>query len=43
MPTAKPFGWLGATALLLALSVPAAAVTDADRMAVYKEFRSQFD
>lgn len=43
MPTAKPFGWLGATALLLALSVPAAAVTDADRMAVYKEFRTQFD
>ena len=39
-------GWLGATALTIALvlpAAPAAAVTDSDRMAVYKEFRSQFD
>jgi tetratricopeptide (TPR) repeat protein len=43
MPTAKLFAWLGATALALAMSVPAAAVTDADRMAVYKDFRTQFD
>ncbi|HEV8443181.1 MAG TPA: tetratricopeptide repeat protein [Steroidobacteraceae bacterium] len=43
MSTAKPFAWFGAAALLLALSIPAGAVTDADRMAVYKEFRTQFD
>src|SRR3954470_24091567 len=42
MPTAKPFAWLGAIALAL-MSATAAAVTDADRMAVYKEFRAQFD
>src|SRR5690349_20289759 len=39
-------GWLGATAVAFALSLPAApalAVTDADRLAVYKEFRVQYD
>ena len=39
-------GWLGATAVAFALSftaAPALAVTDADRLAVYKEFRVQFD
>jgi len=43
MLTAKPFGWLAATAIVLAMSMPAMAVTDADRMAVYKDFRAQFD
>ena len=43
MPTTKCFGWLGASGILLALSLPALAVTDADRMAVYKDFRTQFD
>src|SRR4051812_42996680 len=42
MPIAKPFAWLGAIALAL-MSAPAAAVTDADRMVVYKEFRTQYD
>ena len=40
------FGWLGATALTIALVLPAApavAVTDSDRTAVYKEFRSHYD
>jgi tetratricopeptide (TPR) repeat protein len=38
-------GWLGATALAfgLSLAAPALAVTDADRLAVYKEFRTQYD
>jgi tetratricopeptide (TPR) repeat protein len=38
-------GWLGATALLVASGFPvaASAVTDADRIAVYQEFRAQFD
>ena len=39
-------GWLGATALSIALVLPAApavAVTDSDRTAVYKEFRSHYD
>lgn len=39
-------GWLGSTVLALALVLPAAparAVTDADRMSVYREFRAQFD
>ena len=38
--------WLGAIALAFALSLtaaPALAVTDADRLAVYKEFRAQYD
>jgi len=45
MAAAKFPAWLGATALVFALSVPwaAHAVTDADRIAVYKEFRTQFD
>src|ERR1043165_2075097 len=42
MLTAKPLGWLAAV-VILAMSVPAVAVTDADRMAVYKDFRTQFD
>ncbi len=39
-------GWLGTTACLLAAALPSApalAVTDADRLAVYKEFRVQSD
>ncbi len=38
-------GWLKPTALLFALVFPVAAlaVTDADRIAVYKEFRIQYD
>ena len=38
-------GWLGATAFIIALAsaAPALAVTDADRLAVYKEFRTQYD
>src|SRR5688572_7678052 len=46
MATVKPFWWLGATVLctVMALqSVPALAVTDADRVAVYRDFRSQYD
>ena len=42
----NPLGRLGATAVALALSLaatPAFAVTDADRLAVYKEFRIQYD
>ena len=38
--------WLGAAAFVLAFALqtaPALAVTDADRLAVYKEFRVQFD
>src|SRR3954463_319624 len=38
--------WLGATAVaftLLLTVTPALAVTDADRLAVYKEFRAQYD
>ncbi|HET9864008.1 MAG TPA: tetratricopeptide repeat protein [Steroidobacteraceae bacterium] len=43
MPSSR---WLGNSILALALvlpAAPAAAVTDADRVAVYKEFRAQFD
>jgi len=45
MSTRSSFGLLGAAALAvsLCLSAPASAVTDADRVAVYKEFRTQFD
>jgi tetratricopeptide (TPR) repeat protein len=42
----KSMGWLGATAVAFVLSLPAPsafAVTDADRLAVYKEFRAQYD
>lgn len=42
----NPVGWLGATAVAFTLSLvtaPALAVTDADRLAVYKEFRTQYD
>ena len=38
------FGWLKpATLAALAMPMAALAVTDADRIAVYKEFRAQFD
>jgi tetratricopeptide (TPR) repeat protein len=37
MPARKLFPWLGATAILMS-AVPAWAVTDADRVAVYREF-----
>ncbi len=37
MPARKLLPWLGATAILLS-AVPAWAVTDADRVAVYREF-----
>src|SRR5436190_10798705 len=46
MATSRPTGWLAAAGLAISLSLlaPAAvAVTDADRMALYKEFRAQFD
>src|SRR4030095_3676119 len=46
MATSRPIGWLAAAGLALPLPLlapPAGAVTDADRMAVYKEFRAQFD
>jgi tetratricopeptide (TPR) repeat protein len=39
-------GWLGASAWILAIALPAGpalAVTDADRLTVYKEFRVQYD
>jgi tetratricopeptide (TPR) repeat protein len=38
-------GWLRATALIVLVlpAAPALAVTDADRLAVYKEFRTQYD
>jgi tetratricopeptide (TPR) repeat protein len=39
-------GWLGASAWIIAIALPAGpalAVTDADRLAVYKEFRVQYD
>jgi len=36
-------GWLGVLLFALASAAPALAVTDADRLAVYKEFRAQFD
>ena len=46
MAAHKSFGWLTATALAFAWCLqaqPAFAVTDSDRVAVYKEFRAQFD
>lgn len=46
MAISRPTGWLVAASLVFSLALlapPAAAVTDADRMAVYKEFRAQFD
>lgn len=45
MANVNRFGWLGATTLVaaIALPLPALAVTDADRVAVYRDFRSQFD
>jgi tetratricopeptide (TPR) repeat protein len=45
MAIVNRFGWLGATTLVaaIALPLPALAVTDADRVAVYRDFRSQFD
>src|SRR6476469_2475791 len=36
-------GWLAVLLCALASAAPALAVTDADRLAVYKEFRTQFD
>ena len=36
------FGWLGAT-ILAGFITPAFAVSDTERIAVYKEFRTQFD
>jgi tetratricopeptide (TPR) repeat protein len=41
MGSVKTLGWLSVT--LVGLFTPAFAVTDADRVAVYKEFRTQFD
>jgi hypothetical protein len=41
MGSVKNIGWLCIT--LAGLLSPAYAVTDADRIAVYKEFRAQFD
>lgn len=42
MGSVKILGWLGAT-LLAGVFTPALAVTDAERVATYKEFRTQFD
>src|SRR5262245_55113336 len=42
MGSVKSLGWLGAT-LLAGVFTPALAVTDAERVATYKEFRVQFD
>ena len=42
MGSVKTLGWLSATFLAGVFS-PAFAVSDADRIAVYKEFRTQFD
>jgi tetratricopeptide (TPR) repeat protein len=46
MATVKFSGWLGAAASAFALllpATPALAVTDTDRLAVYKEFRVHYD
>jgi tetratricopeptide (TPR) repeat protein len=42
MGSVKTLGWLCIT-LVAGLLSPAFAVTDADRIAVYREFRTQFD
>jgi tetratricopeptide (TPR) repeat protein len=41
MPTRKPLPWLGAAVVLL-FTQQALAVTDADRVAVYRDFLSQY-
>jgi tetratricopeptide (TPR) repeat protein len=45
MAARRKFGWLIPTALALAVTFPLAAlaVSDADRIAVYREFRVQYD
>jgi tetratricopeptide (TPR) repeat protein len=45
MAARRKSGWLKPTALVIALALPlsAAAVSDADRIAVYREFRAQYD
>lgn len=45
MATVKASGWLGTTLLCICLGAPTAAlaVTDADRVSVYKDFRARFD
>ena len=43
MRARNPSGWLSAAVLVLFAAAPALAVTDADRMAVYREFRAKFD
>jgi tetratricopeptide (TPR) repeat protein len=45
MAARRRFGWLMPTALAIAVAFPVAAVavSDADRIAVYKEFRVQYD
>ncbi len=46
MATVNSTGWLGSTALFFVLALPAGtalAVTDADRLSVYREFRTQYD
>jgi tetratricopeptide (TPR) repeat protein len=45
MAARRKFGWLEPTALVLALALPVTAlsVTDADRIAVYREFRAHYD
>jgi tetratricopeptide (TPR) repeat protein len=45
MAARRKLGWLTPTVLALAVMIPlsAIAVTDADRMAVYREFRAQYD
>ncbi len=45
MAARRRSGWLKSTALVIALGLPvlALAVSDADRVAVYKEFRANYD
>lgn len=43
MATVKPSGWLSTLCAAIVLPLPAMAVTDADRVAVYRDFRTQFD
>jgi hypothetical protein len=45
MAARRKFGWLMPTFLVIAVAFPltALAVSDAERIAVYKEFRAQYD
>jgi tetratricopeptide (TPR) repeat protein len=43
MATVNPSGWLTVLCAAIVLPLPAMAVTDAERVAVYRDFRTQFD